>query len=482
MRRFMLIINIKLNNIKYIAMGIDIMEKRIDLTEGSISGKLVKLALPIMATSFIQMAYNLTDMLWVGRMGSEAVAAVGTAGFFSNLAAALTMIAKVGAEVKVSQSLGRKDEKATRNYIVSALQINIILSLIMGTIVLLFRNQFLAFFQLKNLQVISMAKSYLGVIAVGMVITNLIPVFTAIFNGAGNSKIPFIINTIGLVINIVFDPLLIFGFGPIPEMGVLGAALATIGSQAIVITCFIVSIVKSKEKYFKFSLFKKPDIKAIRTICKLGIPSGVQNGLFTTFSILIARVIAGSGEVAIAVQKVGVQIEAITWMTAGGFSTALSAFVGQNYGAKKYDRIKEGYKATIVIASVVGILSTLLLIIGGKSIFSIFIQEKDAIALGKDYLRILGYSQLFMCIEITTVGMFNGLGRTYIPAIVSIILTGLRVPASMILSSPSILGIDGVWWSISMSSVLKGITIVAILYYMTKKKDLLQESVGIEVA
>ncbi|WP_346915021.1 MATE family efflux transporter [Clostridium sp.] len=457
------------------------MEKRIDLTEGSISGKLVKLALPIMATSFIQMAYNLTDMLWVGKIGSTAVAAVGTAGFFSNLAAALTMIAKVGAEVKVSQSLGRKDEKATRNYIVSALQINIVLSLIMGIVVLLFRSKFLAFFQLENLQVISMAETYLVIIAMGMVITNLIPVLTAIFNGAGNSKTPFIINTVGLVANIVFDPILIFGVGPIPKMGVLGAALATIGAQSIVVVCFLVSILRSKEKYLKFNLLKKPDFRAIRSICKLGIPSGVQSGLFTTFSILIARVIAGSGEVAIAVQKVGVQIEAITWMTAGGFSTALSSFVGQNYGAKKYDRIKEGYKATIFIAGVVGILATLVLIIGGEGIFSIFIKEKEAIMLGKDYLRILGYSQLFMCIEITTVGMFNGLGRTYIPAAVSIILTGLRVPASMILSSPNILGIDGVWWSISMSSVLKGITIVIILYYMTKKKNLLQDSISVEV-
>jgi len=467
-------------------VGIDIMEKRIDLTEGSISGKLVQLALPIMATSFIQMAYNLTDMLWVGRIGSTAVAAVGTAGFFSNLAAALTMIAKVGAEVKVSQSLGRKDEKATRNYIVSALQINIVLSLIMGVIILLFRSKFLAFFQLENVKVISMAETYLATIAMGMVITNLIPVLTAIFNGAGNSKTPFIINTVGLVVNIVFDPILIYGVGPIPKMGVLGAALATIGSQSIVVTCFLISNLKSKEKYLKFTLLKKPDFRAIKTIFKLGIPSGVQSGLFTTFSILIARVIAGSGEVAIAVQKVGVQIEAITWMTAGGFSTALSSFVGQNYGAKKHDRIKEGYKATILIAGVVGILATLVLIIGGKGIFSVFIKEKEAIRLGTDYLRILGYSQLFMCIEITTVGMFNGLGRTYIPAAVSIILTGLRVPASMILSSPNLLGIDGVWWSISMSSVLKGITIVMILYYMTKKKNLLldntsEKNISVEV-
>ncbi len=453
------------------------MEKRIDLTEGSISGKLVKLALPIMATSFTQMAYNLTNMLWVGSMGSEAVAAVGTAGLFTNLAVALAMISKVGTEVKVAQSLGRKDEKATKNYIVSALQINIVLSLIMGIIIFSFRKQFLSFFQLGDLKVISLAETYLGIIAVGMVISNSLLVFTAIFNGAGNSKTPFVINTIGLVCNVIFDPLLIFGIGPFPELGVVGAALATIGAQGVAVACFIISIVRSKEEYLKFTLIKKPNLSAMLTICKIGLPSGLQQGLFTVFSILIARVIAGSGEVAIAVQKVGIQIESITWMTASGFSTALSSFVGQNYGAKQYDRIKGGYKATIKIAAVVGMFSTLLLVFGGEYIFSIFIREEEAISLGKDYLRILGYSQLFMCMEITTVGVFNGLGRTYIPTISNVILTGLRVPTSMILSSPLILGLDGVWWSISISSVLKGIIIVIILYYMVKRRNLLGETV-----
>lgn len=456
------------------------MDERLDLTEGPINSKLVKLALPIMATSFIQMAYNLTDMLWMGRVGSGAVAAVGTAGFFCNLATALAMISKVGAEIKVSQSVGRKDEKGTKSYIVSALQINIFLSLLLGITIFFFRKSLLGFFRLENIEVVNMAEQYLGVIALGMIITNLIPVFTAIFNGSGNSKTPFIVNTIGLVFNMILDPMLILGFGPIKPMGALGAAIATISSQGIVVFCFILSIIKSKERFLKFNLLKKPNFKAITSLCKLGIPAGIQSALFTLFSILIARVIAGWGEVPIAVQKVGCQIEAITWMTAGGFSTALSSFVGQNYGAKKYHRIKEGYKATIIIAGIVGLFSTALLVFAGEYIFSIFIPEAEAIALGKDYLRILGYSQLFMCIEITTAGTFNGLGKTFIPAALSIILTGMRVPASMILSAPSILGLNGVWWSISMSSVLKGITIVLIFYYMIKKKGILEEKTLIE--
>lgn len=449
------------------------MKERIDLTDGRIADKLIKLAIPIMATSFIQMAYNLTDMLWVGRAGSSAVAAVGTAGFFSQLAVALATVSKVGAEIKVSQSIGRKDEKATKKYITTSLQIIIVTSLIMGLIILAFKTQFLGFFGLENKEVLSMANTYLSVIAAGMVITNLIPVFTAIFNGSGNSKTPFLINTIGLVINMILDPILIFGLGPIPKLGVLGAALATIGSQAIVVTYFVISMIRSKEKYLKINLLSKIDLEAVKSLCKLGLPSGIQNGLFTVFSILIAKIIAGWGEIPIAVQKVGCQIEAITWMTAGGFSTALSSFVGQNYGAKKFDRIKKGYKATIMIAGVVGILSTLILVVGGEWIFSLFINEPEAIVLGKDYLRIMGYTQLFMCLEITTVGLFNGVGKTTIPALVSIILTGSRIPMAIILSRPSLLGLNGVWWSISITMVLKGVTIVGILWYLVKTKRFL---------
>ncbi|WP_027631836.1 MATE family efflux transporter [Clostridium hydrogeniformans] len=456
------------------------MEKRIDLTEGHITSKLVKLALPIMGTSFIQMAYNMTDMIWIGRVGSSAVAAVGTAGFFTWLAMAFIMISKVGAEIKVSQSLGRHDQEAARKYVVSAIQINIVLAIIYGVVVFIFRKPFLDFFKLGDPEVIAMAETYLVVMVIGMVFYFINPVFTAIFNGAGSSRTPFLINTIGLIFNIIFDPVLIMGIGPFPKMGVLGAAIATIMAQAIVSFCFIVVMLKSKEKFLKVSIFSKPDIEHIKVICKLGFPVGCQNGLFTIFSMFIARIIAGWGPVAIAVQKVGSQIEAISWMTAGGFSTALGAFVGQNYGAKKHDRILKGYKATMGMAVVVGVLSTILLVFAGETIFSFFIPEAEAIKYGQVYLRILGYSQLFMCIEITTAGAFNGLGKTYIPSIISVILTGSRIPAAYLLSSISSLGLDGVWWSISISSIAKGVIMTATFLVLLKINKLFNDEKHLE--
>ena len=317
-----------------------------------------------------------------------------------------------------------------------------------------------------------MSKEYLIIVAFGMIFYFINPVFTAIFNGMGNSKIPFKINTLGLVTNIVLDPILILGLGRIPSLGVAGAAIATVFAQMVVTSCFIITIIKNKEVYFNIKLFKNIKVKYYKVLYNLGIPVALQSGLFTLFSMTLGVIVASFGPVSIAVQKVGSQIESISWMTAEGLAIALSSFVGQNYGAKDYDRIKKGCKITIIIGIILGIINTLVLVFLGKYIFSIFINEGESILKGADYLKILGYSQLFMCIEIIITGIFRGLGKTLVPSLVSIILTGSRLPLAYIISKPNILGIDGVWWSISISSILKGIILLSIFIAMSKHQKL----------
>jgi Na+-driven multidrug efflux pump len=146
-------------------------------------------------------------------------------------------------------------------------------------------------------------------------------------------------------------------------------------------------------------------------------------------------------------------------MTAGGFQTALAAFVGQNFGAKKWDRVYKGYFTAIGIISVIGLITSSLLIFLPGPIFSIFIREKNVVKEGIVYLRILGVSQFFMCIEITTAGAFNGLGKTVPPSLNGIVLNALRIPGALLLSAG--LGLSGVWWSISLSSVMKGIILTS---------------------
>ncbi|MBN2898670.1 MAG: MATE family efflux transporter [Clostridia bacterium] len=434
--------------------------KNNSLTEGHILSALVKMALPIMGTSFLQMAYNLTDMIWIGRVGSSSVAAVGTAGFYIWLSFSLIMISKTGAEVLVAQGIGSQRFSDARNAARSALQLNFVMALIYGVLILLFKDPMIRFFNIPDPAVNDMAISYLSIIGYGTVFMFSPPVFSAIFNGSGDSRTPFRINTIGLIANMILDPLLIFGLGPVPALGVNGAAIATIASQAIVTLVFLVELQTNKTAFGHVNFLRKPNFDHINRIVKMGLPTACNSALFTFFSMVLARIIAQWGPLPIAVQKVGSQIESISWMTASGFSVAISAFFGQNFGAGNWDRLWKGYSTSLRIALILGAFNTLLLILGAAPIFAIFIPEADAIRLGIDYLQILGVSQLFMCIEITTAGAFNGLGKTMPPSIVSIAFNALRIPMALYFSQPEVWGLNGVWWSITISSIFKGVILV----------------------
>jgi putative MATE family efflux protein len=439
-----------------------------NLTEGNILKKLIILAVPIMGTSLIQMAYNMTDMIWVGVLGSRAVTATGTAGFFTWFAFAFITIPQIGAAVGVAQSVGRKDKEETKNYIRHSIQMNIVFALLYGAVMMVFRKQLIGFFNLSGADIIAMAESYLFIVSTGMVFFFLPPVLTAIFNGHGDSRTPFIINTIGLTVNIVLDPVLILGLGPFPRLEVAGAAAATIFAQFVVTTVYIM-IIKKKTNFFDgLNFLQKPDWEHIGRIVRFGMPVALQSGAFTFIAMVIARILSRWGSTPIAVQSVGSQIESISWMTAGGFQTALGAFIGQNFGAKKWDRIHKGYYTALGIVAVIGVINSALLIFFPEQIFSVFIREQNVIKEGIIYLRILGASQLFMCIEITTAGAFNGLGRTIPPSIVGIALNTLRIPGALLLSLS--LGLNGVWWSISLSSILKGLILASWFMLFLKLK------------
>jgi putative MATE family efflux protein len=436
------------------------MRREINLTEGNIIKTLTRLALPIMGTSFIQMAYSLTDAMWLGRLSTNAVAAAGTGGFFLWLGAALIMITQIGVGVSVSQSYGRSDIKSAREYITVGLLMDIIIGLVYGFSLYTFNSQIISFFNLGDPEVIGMAQSYLRIIGMGIIFHFLNPVLSTTLNSSGDSMTPFKVNTIGLVANMILDPLLIFTFG----LGIEGAAIATIVSQMAVTVIFLVIGKRINALYSTFKIFSMPDLGKAKRILKLGIPPSTQMGLHAIISIVLTRIIAGYGPVAVAVQTIGSQIESISWMTSEGFAAAISAFVGQNYGANKISRIKEGYYKGIKVLGTFGVFASLLLIFAARPLFTIFTPEDPrAIAEGIIYLRILGLSQLFMSIEIGTAGAFNGLGKTIPPTITGVTLNALRIPAAILLSTYTVLGLSGIWWAISGSSILKG-TILFIWY------------------
>lgn len=446
------------------------MRKQIDLLEGPIAGTLARLAFPIMGTSLIQMGYNLVDMVWIGKLGSNAVAAVGAAGMFMWLSNGVTTIPRIGGQVAAGQKLGAGDTDTAVQYARGALRMGTFLGIVYGILSVLLNRQLIAFFRLNSAEVIWDARVYL-IITCGLVVFSFLDqVIGGILAAMGNTVTTFRVTTIGLLINLILDPILIFGIGPIPGMKVAGAAMATVLAQIIVFILYLRAVWTEPVIFRNIHIFKRADRQCVREIVKIGFPPAIQDALFSMISMVIARQIAGWGDAAVAVQKVGSQIESISWMTAGGFSTAVNAFIAQNYGAGKRERIKKGYHTAMFIMAAWGIFTSTLLIVFPEFFFRIFITEKDVIPMGVDYLRIIGISEVFMCLEGAATGAFQGIGKTVPPSVTGIILNALRIPAAILLSS-TVLGLNGVWWALSISCVLKGTVLPVWFTIIFRKYD-----------
>ncbi|MGI5958318.1 MAG: MATE family efflux transporter [Massiliimalia sp.] len=446
------------------------MAKRIDLLNGSIISPLTRLALPIMGTSLIQMAYNMIDMIWIGRVGSGAVAAVGAAGMFMWLSSGLMVLARMGGQILTGQHLGAGNLNKAAEYAQGTLQTGTFLSLLYTGLLLIFATPLIGFFQLNSPQVIQDAKIYLMLVAIGMFPSFMNQILTGLVTATGNSHTPFWAMTVGLVFNIIMDPILIFGVGPFPKMGVAGAAIATVLAQIVVFLIFLTYLKNDDHLFCQVRFFAKPNWTACKEIVKLSLPAALQSCLFPIISMVIARIIAGWGDDAVAVQKVGSQIESLSWMMSDGFSVAVNSFVAQNFGAGNYARAKKGYRTSLAIMSGWGIISTCILVFLGGYIFQFFIPDERLLPMGISYLTILGFSQLFLCWEIITSGAYSGFGHTLPPSVVSITLTALRIPGAVLLSSTA-LGLDGIWWSISISSMIKGVVMVILFAIFLRKMD-----------
>ncbi|MCG8578610.1 MAG: MATE family efflux transporter [Bacteroidales bacterium] len=433
-----------------------------DLTQGPVLSNIIKLAIPIIGSSFMQFAYNFTDMLWVGKLGSEAVAAVGTSGFFLHLGWAFASIVMVGNNIAVSHAIGDKNENKARQIAINALAGVFMLTIVYLTVIQLGYVQLIGFFELNNAQTETMAHGYLRLASMGLFFVFTTRLFTGNSNARGDSRKPFQITLIGVIINIILDPLLIF----VLDLGVTGAALATLIAQFIAAFIFVSQrwrLFLGVSRQWKLSLHQT------MKLARLGLPPSVQYMIFSVIAIIMAKIVAGFGSDAIAAQKIGLQIEAMTFMTVGGLNGAIMSFTGQNFGAKIYNRVNRGYKSGLVLAIAFGALMTVLFVTFSEEMVRWFVQDTETVIIGASYLRIVGLSQIFMCVEMIGSGVINGVGKTRYPAAINIIMTVVRVPMAIWLSQPHRFGVEGIWYAIFISTFFRGILVTSAYYYLNFK-------------
>ena len=444
-----------------------------NLTKGPILKTLTKLAIPIMASSFLGTLYNITDMAWIGTLGAKAVAGVGVGGMFTWLSQGVVSMARMGGQVQVAQCIGKEDREKAQRYAQVAVQLAIGMGILFGAVSLIFVHQMVGFFQLTDPEAYEAAVSYTR-IACGLIVFSFLTLtLTGLYTAQGDSKTPFVANLIGLVTNMLLDPMLILGPGPFPKLGVSGAAIATVTAQFIVMSIMVIGIFrKKKENVLKeIHLFEKTAAEYLSGICKIGVPTAIQGMAYCVISMVLTRMVSAFGAEAVATQRVGGQIESVSWNTADGFAAALNAFIAQNYGANKMDRVRKGYRASLWTVGIWGILITLVFVLAPNTIAQIFFHEPNAIETAIGYLVIVGFSEAFLCVELTTVGALSGLGRTRLCSIISIIFTSARIPLAILLGN-SQFGLHGIWWALSSTSIVKGIIFTGTFFWITRKNKI----------
>ena len=195
------------------------------------------------------------------------------------------------------------------------------------------------------------------------------------------------------------------------NLGIKGAAIATVMSQIISFVLLTIYFLSPKSKFRKMKLFKLDSLNMYIKLFKIGLPGGISQALFTIIAIVLANIIARYDEEVLAVQRLGVQFESFSWNISGGFSSAVATYIAQNYGAKQYDRIKKVYYISLKGISIFSVFITFVFIVFAEPLYRAFLHDERLIHHGINYLTIVGLAQILQSIEIITNGAFNGIGR-----------------------------------------------------------------------
>ncbi len=438
--------------------------KEKDLTQGSILKNILIVAIPLILTNMVNMLYNFTDMYWISQIGPEGVSAVGTTALFIWMGASIMIIVNLGTQIRVSYAKGQKDEEKVKKISANALKFAGMVSATYGLFLFIFANQIIGFFNITNPQTHLWAVHYLQICTFFIICISINQTFMAIYNGLGNTISVLIIMCTGLIINMILDPVLIH----ILDLKVVGAALATFISSLTSTLIFVIYTLKKSNLLDKIK--DKIDFEEIKSIAKLGFYPTIQNMMFAGIAMIITRFVSSFGDEAIAVQRVGNDIESLSWMIGIGITSAIGVFVGQNAAANRFDRVRSGSRIMIATMLCYGLFVTSIFVFLPENIYRIFFHEDVYIQMGIDYLLIAAFAQIPMIMESTFTGIFNGYQKTNIAPFFSISGNLLRIPLAFYLSM--FLGLNGIWYALLISSIYKGLGLIISYYYLNFQKKL----------
>lgn len=433
-------------------------------TEGKILGSLVSIAIPIIFSNILQSGYQLIDTFWLGRLGANAVASVSLSFPILFLVLSLGGGLTLAGTVIVSQYKGANNQRqvdfSSSQTVFVVFFVSIILALV---------GNFAAEPMMRMVgagpEILDDSVTYFKISSYGFIFLFMFFVFQSLMRGIGNVLLPMYIILGTVFLNLVLDPLFIYGWGPVPGYGVAGAAVASVLTQGVSAVAGMYILwrgrqgiqIRWSDMYLHLDFVKK--------LFRIGLPSSFEQSTRAAGMTMMVVLVTGFGSEVVAAYGIGSRILSLVIVPALGLAIATTALVGQNVGAGKIDRAEKignlSYKVSFTSLSVIGVLFYFF----AEQLTAFFVpDEPQVIQDGAFFIKVMSFSFGFMGVQQVLNGLFNGTGFTKASMMISIFgLWILRFPLAYVLSHHSALGYEGIWWAFPISNFITGI--VAFTFY-----------------
>jgi len=423
-----------------------------DWVKGSITGNLLSLSWPIVVHNSLYMVGQTVDIIWIGRLGSAAVAGVGTAFLVHMLVLSAKMGLVTGARAMIARAIGSGDIQRATHLGAQAFVVSIVYGIFFGVLGMIFADKILGLFGLKP-EVAALGTEYMRMLFAGWIFYSIWIMAFSIMQASGDTTTPMFIHLFTRCVQLVLSPFMVFGWWVFPRLGVQGAALAMIIGQGLgmVIALWILFRGSRSKLQLSFKGFRL-DSESIWHMVKIGLPAmimGLQGNLGQT---VLMKVIAPFGTLAVAGHTLNQRVEMFVLMPGVGLGTGAGVLVGQNLGAKQPQRAERtGWIATAILEGFMVVCAAAVLV-GAPNLMRIFTVEPELIRIGSAFLRIAATSYLMNGFIVCLQNSITGSGDTMPPMVISILTTWIvLLPAAFILPRITDLGVYGIRWAIVLS-------------------------------
>ena len=420
--------------------------------------ELLRLALPMLASYSLRIAYQWIDALWVKGLGVEATAAVTTSIFIMWAVYSLNDIFAIGVTAYVSQLLGAGERRRAGVAAWKGVRASALLGLIGSVVGLLFAHWIYSLMD-PNPRMIAAGASFLKICLIGSPLFMVALTCESIMRASGDTRTPLLIDLASVGTCAVLDPLLIYGIGPFPRLGVAGAGIATVCAWAIMVVGYLIVAARGNRA---LPLARHADGAPvhIRGMAKVGLPAASIGVLFSIVYVVFSRSASQFGPAAHAIVGIANRIEAMQFICAISIGGAGAALVGQNLGAGKPERAERVIRTGLIWISGVTLVLTSVIMIFPQAFLMLFSRDPDVIRLGVPYLRVLNSALLFTGFEIVTAEAILGSGHTVVISWIFTIFSLLRIPLAFLVPKWTGLGLVSIAWLITITCVIRALLIV----------------------